>query len=96
MYNSTEEYLIREALYGDKKEIDKHEIQKLTEEFYENIPTPHNLNKDGTPDMRFKKNQEWYNDSFSKYGKKCREENAKYQSKVKNISIEEARKMCGL
>ena len=46
--------------------------------------------------MRFKKNQEWYNDSFSKYGKKCREENAQYQSKVKNISIEEARKMCGL
>ena len=84
MYNSTEEYLIREALYGDKKEIDKHEIQKLTEEFYENIPTPHNLNKDGTPDMRFKKNLEWYFDSLHKQAKKCKEKNAQdtYQVKV--------------
>jgi len=96
MYNCTKEYLIREALYGDKSQMKKNEIQQLTDEFYENIPTPHNLNKDGTPDMRFKKNQEWYNDSFSKYGKKCREENAKYQSKVMNIPIEKARKICGL
>jgi hypothetical protein len=84
MYNSTEEYLIREALYGDKSQMKKNEIIKLMEYYKESIPKSIKLNKDGTPDMRFKKNLEWYFDSLHKQAKKCKEKNAQdtYQVKV--------------